>query len=131
MDIGRNKKILDLKKGFDTVDRKILLNKLDLYGIKGIAHTWIRSYLSQRTQYCQVNCRMSEPLTTLTGLHQSSVLGSRLFLLYINDLSKSIKSTQPEMFADDIQIMTSNDVNFVTETLKKDLENISNCMVVF
>ena len=76
MDIGRNKKILDLKKGFDTVDRKILLNKLDLYGIKGIAHTWIRSYLSQRTQYCQVNCRMSEPLTILTGIPQSSILGS-------------------------------------------------------
>ena len=74
---------------------------------------------------------MSEPLTTLTGLHQSSVLGSWLFLLYINDLPKSLKSTRPEMFADNIQIMTSNDVNFVTETLKKDLENISNCMVVF
>ena len=119
-----------LKKAFDTVDHKILLNKLDLYSIKGIAHTWLRSHLSQRTQYCQVNGRMSEPLTILTGIPQGSVLGTLLFLLYINDLPKSVKSTRPEMFTDDTQIMTSsNDINIVTETLNKDLENISNWMI--
>ena len=46
---------IDLKKAFDIVDHGILLRKLELYGIKGNALTLVKSYLSNRSQVCQVN----------------------------------------------------------------------------
>ena len=41
---------LDFKKVFNTVERKILMSKLDFYGIRGVSHECLKSYLSERDQ---------------------------------------------------------------------------------
>ena len=46
---------LDLKKAFDTVDHKILLDKLHLRGIVGDTLKWFMSYLNNRHQICKIN----------------------------------------------------------------------------
>ena len=42
---------VDLQKAFDSVDHKILLAKLNHYGIRGVSNDCFKSYLSNRSQY--------------------------------------------------------------------------------
>ena len=46
---------IDLKKAFDTVDHKILLDKLNYYGLRGIDNQWFSSYFTNRTQTTEIN----------------------------------------------------------------------------
>ena len=46
---------IELKKAFDTVNHNILQNKLEHYGIRGMAFSWTQSYLTKITQYVSIN----------------------------------------------------------------------------
>ena len=46
---------IDISKTFDTKDHRILLKKLELYGIRGNNHNWIKSFLSNRKQYIETD----------------------------------------------------------------------------
>ena len=74
------------------MEHDVLLAKLDHYGIRGLANDWFRSYLSNRKQYVSINGHESSLTSVLYGVLQGSVLGSILFLIYINDLNQAIAS---------------------------------------
>ena len=94
---------LDLKKAFDTVDHKILISKLELYGIRGTALHLFQSYI-YRKQICKLQNIMSAVANIPCGFPQGSNLGPLLFLLYINDLPNCLEETQASMFADDTNL---------------------------
>ena len=72
---------LDLKKASDTIDHKILLNKLEHFGIRGVAKKCFCSYLSNRKQFTYVNGCSSNLGIINISVPQGSVLGPILFTL--------------------------------------------------
>ena len=52
---------------------------------------WFRSYLTNRSFLVDVDSTLSEPAKLTCGVPQGLILGSLIFLLYINDLPQSVK----------------------------------------
>ena len=93
----------DISKAFDTVWIKGFLLKLEKYGIGENLLIWLNSYFSNRTQRVVIKDALSNIAQLKAGVPQGSVLGTLLFLVFINDIADGMIGLG-RLFADDTSI---------------------------
>jgi len=86
---------------------QILLHKLSFYGFHGIPLDLIKSYLSNRTQYVDLNDSISDTLPITCGVPQGSTLGPLFFIIYVNDLPNNTDSFKIIIYADDTTLFAT------------------------
>ena len=122
--------MLDLSAAFDALDHDILLKKLEtLYGIKGKALMWFKSYLSGRTFSVKIRKTQSSIEIVLYGVPQGSILGPILFILYTKELSDIVNKhkMQLQLYADDSTIYMTLDPANVPE-INVAISTIQSCI---
>ena len=121
--------LLDLSAAFDTVDHEKLLAILEFeIGITGVALEWFREFLTNRTQKVKIGDTCSEIALLLFGVIQGSILGPRLFNIYIRSVYRRVEPTKFEIvgFADDHQLIKHFLIQLKITALGEDIRNCLN-----
>ena len=115
--------LLDLSKAFDCLPHRLLLCKLNAYGVSYEACSLIKSYLCQRLQRVKVASAKSQWQIMQKGVPQASVLGPLLFDIFKNDIIYELQSVCSLLnYADDNTIYCSHsDMNILKINLEKAL----------
>ena len=115
--------VLNFSKAFDKVPHQRLMTKMWNYGIQGSTHAWIKSFLLGRSQRVVVDRETSDWVPVESGVPQGTVLSLVLFLAFINDLLKCVKSNA-RLFADDCMLYREIDNETDCASLQSDLRKL-------
>ena len=115
--------LVDFKKALDSLDHNILLDKMECYGIRGIALNWFRNFLKDRSHAVKIENYISDYKILNIGIPQGSLISTVLFLFYINDLPKFSSIISSVLFADDTTLCLSGpNLNNLVSTFNLELK---------
>lgn len=117
---------VDFSKAFDRLNHQILLEKLELYGIRGIASALLKSYLEHRLQCVAIGKNLSTLQQITTGVPQGSILGPLLFILYVNDIISISDKPHYILYADDTTLLfKGTNIPSLISSINGVLENLN------
>ena len=116
--------LLDLRKAFDLINRNLLIEKLACYHLTESSLEWFRYYLNNRKQFVKLNNHSSSELVIRSGVPHGSILGSVLFIIFMNDINLS-QVSDPLLpwyiYADDTtKRSTAKTIDNLRQTMFKD-----------
>ena len=117
--------LVDLQKAFDSLDHGILLEKMKRFGFWASVIKWFESYLSRRKFLIWIDNVFSEAGILKYGVQQGSIVWPLLFLLYLNDLPRSLSDAGSYLYADDTCIFYQHeDVKKIENILNKEFSSL-------
>lgn len=90
------------------IDYKLLVAKLEAYGVRDKEKEWFLNYLTDRLQRVVVCGGKSAWREVVREVPQGSILGFLLFTLFMNDLPNVIGNCSVNLYADDTTIYYSS-----------------------
>ena len=91
---------------------------MEFYGIRGVACNWLKSYLDNRKQLVYIDGSKSNVRSISCGVPQGSILGPKLFIMYVNDMCNISTLVKFILFADDTNILCADsDITKLNETV--------------
>lgn len=116
---------MDLKKAFDVVDHKLMIEVLEKYGVRGIANRIFGSYLEGRTQQVKIGKVTSDQEVITSGVVQGSCLGPLLYLIFFNAIGSVDLNGKLFLFADDAVLVNVHNKNSdINSTVKNGMSPI-------
>ena len=121
--------LIDLQKTFDTMDHKILIEKMKCMGFSNDVTKWFECYLSKRMFSVHVENSFLDKALISCGVPQGSILGPLLFLLYVNDMVQAV-NCDLLLYADDTGLIFQHkDINIIEQQLNRNFSNICDWFV--
>ena len=116
----------DLRKAFNSVPRRPLVQKLEQLGINKFLLKWTTNYLTEMKQQVVVSGGVSTPVPVMSGVPQGSVLGPLLFIIYVDGVSSiTLADGTVVLFADDMVLYRPLYTPYDYELLQRDINAIA------
>ena len=98
-------------------------------GFSENAISWFKSYLSTRSFIVNIENDYSDRGDLNCGVHQGSILGPLLFLLYVNDMPQAIECDLLLYADDSVLFFTHKNVDVINDQLNRDFDSLCDWFV--